>query len=93
MARKEWHTLHLINTPIYFLGFKPIQWVFISCCLFMIGWFAWWLAVLLFYPVYVLGKKVSRAHSAGHPNLLLSLVIWYSMKKYFIDPSAFFNRL
>ena len=93
MERKEWKSLYLINKSTYFIGFKPVQWVGICSLLFIIGWFAWWVAMLILIPVYMTGKRIARMQSAGHPDPVSSEIIWFSMKKYFIDEHGFFDRL
>ena len=93
MERKEWKTLYLINKPTFFLGFRPVQWMGICCILFVTGWFALWLVLLMLYPVYMAGKRISRLQSAGHPDPVASQIVWWSMRKYFIDEEGFFDQL
>jgi hypothetical protein len=91
--RKQWKSLYMINKKVFFLGFSPAQWMMIACLLFMIGFFYWPLAVGLIIPVYLLGRKVSRLNTAGNPDFIKGLIVWLSIKKYFIDSESLFTNL
>jgi len=91
--RKEWRSLYQINKRIYFLGFKPMQLIILSCLLFVVGYFFWWVAILSFIPLYRVGQMLSRANSSGNPDMILSLFVWYGMKKYFVDGNNIFEKL
>ena len=83
----------MINKKIFFLGFKPVQWVIIASFLFLLGFFIWWLAILMIIPIYITGRNISRANAAGNPDLVMGLIVWHSFKKYFIDSAGIFNKL
>ena len=91
--RKEWKSLYMINKKIFFLGFKPLQWVTIANFLFLTGFFVWWLAVLTIIPLFLTGRKISRINAAGNPDLILGLVVWNSIHKYIIDTECIFDQL
>lgn len=83
----------MINKKIFFLGFKPAQWVMLVSMLFMIGFFFWWLSVILLVPLYLAGRKISRSNDAGNPDFVRSLIVWNSFNKYFIDTEGVFKKL
>ena len=91
--RKEWKSLYMINKKIFFLGFKPIQWVMIACFLFLMGFFFWWLALILLIPLYLSGRRVSRSNDAGNPDFIKGLIVWNSFSKYFLDNENIFGKL
>tara|TARA_Y100001972_G_scaffold93178_1_gene114222 strand:- start:929 stop:1231 length:303 start_codon:yes stop_codon:yes gene_type:complete len=90
--RKEWRTLYMINKPVVFLGFLPMQWLFISCILFLIGYAVWWLAIMLIPIVYLIGRRLSKEHSNGNPGYISSLIVRRSMPKYFEDRTGLFDQ-
>jgi len=83
----------MINKKIFFLGFKPVQWVMMACLLFVLGFFFWWLAILLLVPIYLGGREISRSNHAGNPDFILSLIVWNSIGKYFLDQDTLFKKL
>lgn len=92
-ARKEWRTLYMINKPVHFLGFRPMHWLYISCILFLIGYAAWWAALLLIPLVFVMGRHLGREHSKGNPGYITSLIVRRYMHKYFEDRVGLFDQL
>tara|TARA_Y100001949_G_scaffold150648_1_gene135952 strand:- start:268 stop:570 length:303 start_codon:yes stop_codon:yes gene_type:complete len=91
--RKEWRTLYIINKPVHFLGFRPVQWLYISCIVFLIGYAVWWLLLILIPVVYSIGRKLNKEHTSGNPGYISSLIVRRSMPKYFEDRVGFFDQL
>lgn len=91
--RKEWRTLYMINKPVYFLGFRPVQWLYISCILFGIGYAMWWLLLILIPVIYSIGRKLAKEYTNGNPGYISSLIVRRSMPKYFEDQAGLFDQL
>jgi hypothetical protein len=98
--RREWKTLHRMNSPVYIAGLRPYEWVLVVAFGFFII-FALAVAesavkwILLIIPILFRSglKIITKQNDAGHPDYLTSLFVWFQIPKHLLDTTNVFKIL
>lgn len=100
MERLEWRTLNKMNNPVFIGGLRPWQWM-LAPVIFVVILFILFVGdspfrfLLLLFPVLVWrGVRIlAKENDKGHPDYFDSVVVWFQIKKHFVDTTNVFNKL